>query len=200
MISINAISFTRPTKPIFTNFSATIEPNSATLLSGSNGAGKTTLINLIGGLLKPSAGSITISNHKIAQLSTKEQSKLRSIAPQHRTFDLAFTVEEVLSIISAPDRSSHEADVREALELDALANLKVTELSIGQQQRVSVALALIQEAPFYLLDEPFSAQDTFHQSAMLDLLIQLSKEHGLLVVAHNAESLQGRFSSIIRVS
>ena len=200
MISINTISFARPTKPIFTNFSATIEPNCATLLCGSNGAGKTTLINLIGGLLKPSAGSITINNHKLAQLSTKKQSQLRSIAPQHRSFDLAFSVEEVLSIMPAPQRSSHEADVREALELNELANLKVTELSIGQQQRINVALALIQEAPFYLLDEPFSAQDTSRQSAMLDLLLQISKEHGVVVVAHNAESFQERFSSTIRVS
>jgi ABC-type cobalamin/Fe3+-siderophores transport system ATPase subunit len=200
MININAISFARPTKPIFTNFSATFELNCATLLIGSNGAGKTTLINLIGGLLKPSVGAISINDHKISQLPTKEQSKLRSIAPQQRTFDLAFTVEEVLSIISAPQRSSHEADVREALELNELANLKVTELSIGQQQRVNVALALIQEAPFYLLDEPFSAQDSFHQNAMLDLLIQLSKEHGVVVVAHNAESFQRRFSSTISVS
>jgi ABC-type cobalamin/Fe3+-siderophores transport system ATPase subunit len=200
MISINEISYARPNNPILTNFSATIEQNCATLLSGSNGAGKTTLINLIGGLLKPSAGSISINNHKLAQLSTKEQSKLRSIAPQHRTFDLAFTVDEVLAIIPAPHRSSHEADVWEALDLNKLANLKVTELSIGQQQRVNVALALIQEAPFYLLDEPFSAQDTSHTNAMLDLLIQLSKEQGLLVVAHNAESFQHRFSSTIRVS
>lgn len=197
MISINALSFARPTKTIFTNFSATIEANCATLLSGSNGAGKTTLINLIGGVLKPSSGSITINNHELSTLSTKEQSTFRSIAPQHRTFDLAFTVEEVLSIISAPNRSSHETDVREALELNELANLKVTELSIGQQQRVNVGLALLQEAPFYLLDEPFSAQDVAHQSSMLDLLVQLSKEHGVLVVAHGAESYKARFKTVI---
>lgn len=199
MIDINSISFSRPTKTIFTNFSANIEPNRATLLLGANGAGKTTLINLIGGVLKPSSGSITINGLDISTLSPNEQSSLRSIAPQRRIFDLAFTVEEILSILPTPQRSSHESDVREALELNKLSNLKVTELSLGQQQRVSVGLALIQESPFYLLDEPFSAQDTAHQSSMLDLLLKLSKAHGVVVVAHGADAYKNRFEATLSV-
>ena len=199
MININALSFSRPEKSIFTNFSANIEKNRATLLSGANGAGKTTLINLIGGVLKPSSGSITINGLDISKLSPKEQSSLRSIAPQRRIFDLAFTVDEILSLLPTSQRTSHESDVRESLELNELSDLKITELSLGQQQRVSVGLALIQEASFYLLDEPFSAQDTSHQASMLDLLIQLSKEHGILVVAHNADSFKHRFGATLRV-
>jgi len=197
MISINSLSYSRPTKAIFTNFTANIEANCGTLLSGPNGAGKTTLLNLIGGVLKPTSGSITINGLDISTLSPKEQSALRSIAPQQRIFDLAFTVEEILSFLQTSQRSSHESDVREALELNELSNLKVTELSLGQQQRVSVGLTLIQEACFYLLDEPFSAQDTSHATSMQDLLVQLSKEHGVVVVAHGSDAYKARFKTVI---
>jgi iron complex transport system ATP-binding protein len=200
MIKIESLTFSRPTKTILSDFNAEIHSNSLTLLSGPNGSGKSTLINLIGGILKPDTGSISINSLDIAKQSTAEQSLLRSIAPQRRIFDLAFSVEEILSIIPGHQRSSHEHDVREALELDALSDLKVTELSLGQQQRVSVALALIQEAPFYLLDEPLSAQDSAHTVRIFDLFTQLSKEHGIVVVAHNSEAFAGRFTASLSVS
>ncbi|MEI6038260.1 MAG: ATP-binding cassette domain-containing protein, partial [Actinomycetes bacterium] len=85
----------------------------------------------------------------------------------------------------------------EALEIRELADLKVTELSLGQQQRVSVALALIQAASYYLLDEPLSAQDASHQDRTLDLLSMLAKEHGILVVAHNSAAFKARFDAHI---
>jgi len=200
MINIQNISFARPTKSIFDDFSAQIQPNTLTLLSGANGAGKTTLINLIGGTHVPKSGSITINGLDIARLSPREQSTLRSVAPQRRIFDLAFTVNEILSLVSATQRSSHESDVIEALELSEIADLKVTELSLGQQQRVSVGLALMQEASFYLLDEPLSAQDSTHQDRALDLLEMLAKEHGVLVVAHNLPASSSRFGAHISVS
>lgn len=197
MIDIKKISFARPTKSIFTDFSTQIQPNTLTLLSGANGAGKTTLINLIGGTLTPSSGCITINGLDIAHLSPREQSTLRSVAPQRRIFDLAFTVNEILSLIPPTQRSSHESDVIEALELNEIADLKVTELSLGQQQRVSVGLALIQEASFYLLDEPLSAQDSAHHDRTLDLLEMLAKEHGVLVVAHNLPPSSPRFKDVV---
>jgi len=197
MINIQKISFARPAKSIFTDFSTQIQPNTLTLLSGANGAGKTTLINLIGGTLAPKSGFITINGLDIAHLSPREQSALRSVAPQRRIFDLAFTVNEILSLVPSTQRSSHETDVIEALELNEIADLKVTELSLGQQQRVSVGLALIQEASFYLLDEPLSAQDSAHHDRTLDLLEMLAKEHGVLVVAHNLPASSPRFKDVV---
>jgi ABC-type Mn2+/Zn2+ transport system ATPase subunit len=70
---------------------------------------------------------------------------------------------------------------------------------LGQQQRVSVALALIQEAAFYLLDEPLSAQDANHQDRTLDLLSMIAKEHGVVVVAHNSASFEARFDAHISI-
>jgi len=199
MIEIKEISFSRPTKEIFKGFSALVPATGSTLLTGANGSGKTTLINLIGGVLKPNAGCIIINGLDVAKLSAKEQSKIRSVAPQRRIFDLAFTVNQLLEIVSVASRAAHSPDVLEALEIDALADLKITELSIGQQQRVSVALALIQEASFYLLDEPLSAQDVNHQDRTLDLVTMIAKEHGVLVVAHNSAAFEPRFDAHISI-
>jgi len=188
MIEIKNLSFSRPTKEIFGGLSTSINSTGATLLTGVNGAGKTTLINLIGGVLKPDSGKIIIDGLDLSTLTTKEQSRIRAVAPQRRIFDLAFSVTQILGLIPHALRASHSQEVIDAFELDALADLKITELSLGQQQRVSVGLALIQEASYYLLDEPLSAQDSSHHDRTLDLLTMVAKEHGLLVVAHNADA------------
>ena len=199
MIEIKELSFSRPTKEIFKGFSALVPSTGSTLLTGANGSGKTTLINLIGGVLKPNSGCIIVNGLDVAKLSAKEQSKIRSVAPQRRIFDLAFTVNQLLEIVSVERHAAHSPDVLEALEIEALADLKITELSLGQQQRVSVALALIQEASFYLLDEPLNAQDVNHQDRTLDLVTMIAKEHGVLVVAHNSAAFEARFNAHIGI-
>ncbi len=199
MIDIRNLSFDRPQKNILKQFNCQFHAKKLTLLSGANGSGKSTLINLVGGVLKPSSGSITINGIDIKNLSSREQSTLRSIAPQRRIFDLAFTVSETLAIIAKDQRAPHQTDVEKALEIGEIADLRVTELSLGQQQRVSVALALIQDAPFYLLDEPLSAQDSSHKTATLDLLAHISKERGVIVVAHDADGYKARFDGVINL-
>ena len=200
MIEIKNISFAHGKNIVFDDFSTVIASNSATLLGGPNGSGKTTLLQLIGGVLKPDAGSIVINGHDISQLKTKGQAKLRSIAPQRRIFELAFTVEEIFGIIKQRDRAGHAVDVFEALDLHDLFTSKVTELSLGQQQRVSVALALIQKAEYYLMDEPFSAQDNGYTQKLLDLIGVLSKMTGILVISHNTGHLAQYFDEKIYLS
>ena len=87
MIEIKNISFAHGKNTVFDDFSTVIASNSATLLGGPNGSGKTTLLQLIGGVLKPDAGSIVINGHDISQLKTKGQAKLRSIAHLAQYFD-----------------------------------------------------------------------------------------------------------------
>ena len=200
MIEIKNISFAHGKNTVFDDFSTVIASNSATLLGGPNGSGKTTLLQLIGGVLKPDAGSIVINGHDISQLKTKGQAKLRSIAPQRRIFELAFTVEEIFGIIKQRDRAGHAVDVFEALDLHDLFTSKVTELSLGQQQRVSVALALIQKAEYYLMDEPFSAQDNGYTQKLLDLIGVLSKMTGILVISHNTGHIAQYFDEKIYLS
>ena len=200
MIEIKSLSFAHGKNQIFTGFDAVIQDKCATLLTGSNGSGKTTLLQLIGGVLKPSAGLIEINGQKVSSLSSKEQAAIRSIAPQRRIFELAFTVEEILAIIKPKNRADRADAVIDALDLRQISTSKITELSLGQQQRVSVALALIQHADFYLLDEPFSAQDSEHTQKLLDLIALLSKETGVLVISHNTGLIAQYFSERIELA
>jgi ABC-type cobalamin/Fe3+-siderophores transport system ATPase subunit len=200
MIEINGISFARGKNVIFDDFSTSVPSNGTTLLSGPNGSGKTTLLQLIGGILKPSLGSIMIDGVDIAALKSKEQARIRCIAPQRRIFELSFTVEELFAIIGVKHRSPRTPDIFEALDLKELLNARVTELSLGQQQRVSVALALIQSADYYLLDEPFSAQDSGYTQKLLDLISSLSKETGIMVISHNTGQIEQYFEKKIYLS
>jgi ABC-type Mn2+/Zn2+ transport system ATPase subunit len=200
MIEIKDLSFARGENVVFDNFTTSIKATGMTLLSGPNGSGKTTLLQLIGGVLKPNAGSILINGRNLAQLSSRDQAGLRSIAPQRRIFELAFTVEEIFAIIRPKARSAHATDIFEELDLHQLFNKKVTELSLGQQQRVSVGLALIQKADYYLCDEPFSAQDSGYTQKLLDLITRVSKETGIMVISHNTGPIAQYFDETIYLS
>ena len=200
MIEIKAISFSRGEHQIYSDFTAHLAMGEAVLLTGPNGAGKSTLIQLIGGLLKPALGQIDIDGIDIATLSTKEQAAKRSIAPQRRSFTLAFTVAEVLHFLPKKLRINDNTEVIARLGLAELLTKKVTELSIGQQERVSLALALSQRADYYLLDEPFSAQDSSSSANILELISELKKEKGVLVISHNQDAISQQFDRVISLA
>jgi ABC-type Mn2+/Zn2+ transport system ATPase subunit len=200
MIEIKKVTFSHGPQVILDEFSAQIRNGESVLLTGDNGVGKSTLVSLIGGFLKPDSGSIEIVGNDISKLKAHEQAELRSVAPQRRTFDLAFTVQNVLNFVPVNRRSEMTHQIIEDLGLVDLIDKKVTELSIGQQQRVSLALALIQEADFYLLDEPFSAQDKGSINRILMVIDEMKKRKGILVVSHNADALRSHFDREIVLS
>ena len=199
MIDIKRISFSRGNENILDEFSARISNGEAVLLTGKNGAGKSTLVQLIGGFLKPDSGTIEIIGNDISKLKATEQADLRSIAPQRRTFTLAYTVVQVLNFVPEKKRSLFTHEIIEELGLVPLLHKKVTELSIGQQQRVSLAIALMREADFYLLDEPFAGQDDASTIAILNIINRIKNEKGVLVVSHNADILHSWFDREINL-
>ena len=200
MIKVNNISFARGSTPIYSDFSAELNQGESVLFTGPNGSGKSTLVALIGGLLKPQVGSIEIDGVDIASLNSKGQAALRSIAPQRRSFTLAFTVQEVLNFLPKAARIKDSAAIIEKLNLNDLLSRKVTEVSIGQQERVSLALALTQSANYYLLDEPFSAQDSQSIEGILQIISELRKEKGVLVISHNQDAISQYFDREISLA
>ena len=200
MIKVNNISFARGSTPIYSDFSAELNQGESVLFTGPNGSGQSTLVALIGGLLKPQVGSIEIDGVDIASLNSKSQAALRSIAPQRRSFTLAFTVQEVLNFLPKAARIKDSAAIIEKLNLNDLLSRKVTEVSIGQQERVSLALALTQSANYYLLDEPFSAQDSQSIEGILQIISELRKEKGVLVISHNQDAISQYFDREISLA
>ena len=200
MIEIKSISFARGRNEIYKEFSSHLNIGESVLLTGPNGSGKSTLIQLVGGLLKPHSGSIEIDGSNIDSLSSREQALRRSIAPQRRSFTLAFTVDQIMNFLPRKARVDDNSYLMEQLGIQKIRNKKVTELSIGQQERVSLALALTQKANYYLLDEPFSAQDSESTAKIIELLTELKKEKGVLVISHNQDAISTQFDRVISLA
>ncbi len=200
MIEIKGLSFARGNHEIYKDFDGCLDTGEAVLLTGPNGAGKSTLIQLIGGLLQPQSGEISIDGRTVSSLKTKEQAILRAIAPQRRSFTLAYTVSEVLHFLPKKMRIADSSHLVEKLGLSELLDKKVTELSIGQQERVSLALALSQRAKYYLLDEPFSAQDSQATANIIELITEIKKENGVLVISHNQDAIFKYFDRVISLA
>ena len=195
MIEITELSFSYKKTTVLNSLNLQLQSPGSTLLSGANGRGKTTLLKLLAGVLTPTSGRITYDGVDIKGMKVAQLAKLRSVAPQRRSFDLAFTVNEILNI--ADKESSRRSEIIERLELMPLLNARITELSLGQQQRVSVALALLQESDYYLLDEPFSAQDSHFEAAMLALLHDIAQQKGVLVISHHTDNVHTSFDFAI---
>ena len=200
MINVKNLSFYRENRVVIDELDLQLEKGELVLLSGPNGVGKSSLLQLIGGVLKPTSGEITINGMDISVMKVKDQALLRSIAPQRRIFTLAYSVGEVLHLLPEKRRSFNVDLIIESLGLVEIMASKVTELSIGQQQRVSLAIALIQEADFYLLDEPFSAQDEDSVLNLVALLVEIKKEKGVMVVSHNTGTHYSQFDREIKLT
>lgn len=178
-------------------------------LQGPSGGGKTTLLNLIGGVARAEAGSVQVLGTDLTRLSGAERDVLRAdrIGFIFQMFNLVpyLSVLENVTLpcrFSARRRSRAAAPAEEAARLlermgldgRALAGQPVAELSVGQQQRVAAARALIGGPDLIVADEPTSALDADARAAFLDLLFQEAAAAGatLLFVSHDA-GLGARF-------
>ena len=159
---------------------------------GRSGAGKTTLLNLLGGLDRPSGGSVSLDGDDLAALGSDRLAALRRdrIGFVFQTFGLlaeltaAENVEVPLRLRRAP-AADRDTRVREALELVGLGlrgRHFPDQLSGGEQQRVAIARALVAEAPLVLADEPTSQLDSANSQAVAAILRELVDTRGLTAV------------------
>jgi len=179
------------------------------LVTGPSGCGKTTLLNLLAGLQCPTSGIITVDGMRIDELTTAEADRFRG---QH--IGLIFQSFQLLSPLSVLENvllgarfgrkwSGHEARTKaEALlagvGLRERQSHRPGELSLGEQQRVAISRALINEPPLLLADEPTASLDKANSTVVLDLLFSLCESHGttLLVVSHDT-TIASRFTRVI---
>lgn len=159
---------------------------------GANACGKSTLLRGLARLLRPRAGSVVLDGQDIHRLPTKEVARSLGILPQQPVAPEGITVADLVGRGRNPHQrffrqwsSADEAAVHAALAATRTAELAdrcVDELSGGQRQRVWIALALAQDTPLLLLDEPTTFLDLAHQVEVLDLLAELNERDGRTVV------------------
>ncbi|ALR76899.1 ABC transporter ATP-binding protein [[Enterobacter] lignolyticus] len=172
--------------------SLSIPQGKLTALVGANGSGKSTLLSTMARLLQPLGGCVWLDGKQIHQQPTKAVSRHLGILPQSATAPEGLTVFELVSRGRYPWQgllrqwsAADERAVEQALAVtgtSALAHLPVDSLSGGQRQRCWIAMALAQETPTILLDEPTTWLDLRYQVEILELLRQLTRDHGRTVV------------------
>lgn len=177
---------------IVQDLSLVIPAGKITVLVGSNGCGKSTLLRGLARLLKPRSGTVYLDSQSIFTLSTREVAKQLGILPQGPTAPEGLTVRELV----AQGRYPHQGWLQQWSKEDewkteqALLTTRMMELSDraldtlsgGQRQRAWIAMALAQDTPILLLDEPTTFLDLAHQIEVLDLLYELNQTQGRTIV------------------
>ncbi len=169
-------------------------------IMGPSGSGKSTLLYLIGGLDKPSSGTIRVKGREIAGLKDSEESRLRR---QEMGFIFQFynlipnlNVEEnimLLILLDGKKLKDYRKELDSILDIVGLSERRrhtPRELSGGQQQRVAIARALINQPDIILADEPTGNLDSKTSAEVLDLLKKINKENGkpIIQVPHSREA------------
>ena len=196
---------------VFERLDLCLERGESVAIVGPSGSGKSTLLNLIGGLDRPTSGSVLFDGQDIGGLSEDALAHLRNervgfVFQAHHLLPQCTALENVLVPTlagSGGSSAASEARARELLDRVGLGerlNHRPGQLSGGECQRVAFARAWIAEPDLILADEPTGALDAANSDELANLLVQWNREQGttLLVVTH-AERLAARMGRALRV-
>lgn len=197
IIEIENISLSYREKKVIEDLSLSFETGEFCALLGPNGAGKSTLLKSLIGFLKPSEGMIKIAGKSLKNWPQPELAKVVSLIPQDFQMQFDYNVEDIVMMgrfpylgywqkYSAEDRKI-VAEILEQLDLTGMKDDLYSQLSGGERRRVSIARALAQKTEILLMDEAFANLDINHQLEIMQLLSQINKEQGKLIilVSHN---------------
>ena len=185
--------------------SFTLDEGKFVVILGPSGAGKSTLLNMLGGLDSPTSGTIKVSGKDISTLSDNELADYRAATVgfvfQFYNLIPTLTVYENVELVSqiAPEALDAKEMIAEVGLTDHLKNFP-SELSGGEQQRISIARALAKNPKILLCDEPTGALDSETGVMVLKLLLKMAKSYGktIVIVTHN-QSIAKMADVVIRV-
>ncbi len=159
---------------------------------GNSGSGKSTLLNMLGGLDKPSAGSLTVDGKNLLKFSDRDymdykrntvgfvwQNNARNLIPYLTAVQ---NVEMPMLLKGSKQRRERALDLLNKVGLSHRANSRLDQMSGGEQQRVAIAIALANSPKLLLADEPTGAVDTKTSEAILEIFKELNRTEGLTIV------------------
>lgn len=184
-----------------------IEEGEHLFLHGKSGSGKSTFLNLLCGVLSPSEGDIKVLGKSLTSMSSFERDAFRSDNYgnifQHFNLLPYLSVEENIALPLGFSKTKREKvsnvkgeikNLLKALELDVDLNAKALHLSVGQQQRVAVARALLGKPRIIIADEPTSALDLDAKEGFMELLFkQVEAQNSTLIFVSHDKTLASRF-------
>ena len=186
-----------------------IEQNAFCLIMGPSGSGKSTLLYLIGGLDRPTYGSICINGQEINHLDENALARFRqqTMGFVFQSFNLIPSATAVENVTFPARFSGMPARQRKTLGLELLDRVKLldrayhnpSELSGGQQQRVAIARALVNRPSLILADEPTGNLDTTSGDSVMELLQELHREGATILVVSHDSRLTGFATQIIQI-
>ncbi len=179
-----------------------VQAGHALLICGESGCGKTTLLHLLAGLRRPTDGQVVIAENKVSDLSAAKMDQFRGrnigIVYQQSYFIESLSIIDNLLVSPYATGKSKAKHVAERLDIGTMLLRYPNQLSVGQQQRASIARAVMTVPKLILADEPTSALDNKNCSQVIDLLLEeaVANNAALIIVTHD-DRLRSEISDCI---
>ena len=193
MIRVDAATVTYRGRAALRDVSLNVDTGERVAIIGPNGAGKSTLLRLVAGLVTPVAGTVELGGTRIDRLERLAVARRLAVVPQLPSLPFATSVEEVVALGRLPHehpvrgmRPGDRAAVAAAIERVGVGHLlgrDARELSLGERQLVLLAMAVAQDAPVLVLDEPTVHLDLRHQVEVMELVGDLNSRDGTTILA-----------------
>lgn len=207
MIQTKSVTFQyKKEQPLFQFPDIDLKENENLLILGKSGIGKTTLLHLLAGLLSPNSGKITIADTAINSLSQSKLDKFRGqnigLVFQKNHAVKSLTVFENLQarlFFSKEKINTTKIDkLLQQLDIANCKNKNVNELSVGQLQRLNIALSVVHNPKVILADEPTSSLDDENCKTVIELLVQQAQQTNanLIVITHD-QRIKSHFQNSI---
>jgi ABC-type lipoprotein export system ATPase subunit len=207
MIKTKGVEFNYDNQVFFKFQDINLKSSENLLIIGSSGIGKTTLLHLLAGLLESSSGSIKLFEKELSELSSHQLDRFRKnnigIVFQRPHFVNSLTVKENLELaqyIANKKDSNRIENILKNLDILDKSDKKTNQLSQGEKQRASIALAIVNSPKLILADEPTSSLDDINCDNVIKLLKKQATDFGaqLIVITHDSR-LKKHFKNSIEL-
>ncbi|OJU54094.1 MAG: ABC transporter ATP-binding protein [Bacteroidales bacterium 45-6] len=192
MIEIEKIAFKYKKKQVFTDFSLTIEKGKIYGLLGKNGAGKSTLLYLMNGLLIPSKGKLAYLGQNVSGRSPRVLENIFIVPEEFNLPNVSLKKYVKLNSTFYPKFSRQQlTDNLKHFELDALGDINLGALSMGQKKKVFMSFALAANTPLLIMDEPTNGLDIPGKSQFKKFIASnMSDERTMLISTHQVQDIE----------